>query len=115
MSSVKVPGKIIQSGYGWTARLAIGDGTVLFPAGAKFRAQVRRAPDIQEILFEMTSDNGGITRVDGNKIDLSIPGTATASWPTNRKVYIDVVRTDVTPPQHLGFRLTVPVQLPITR
>lgn len=114
MSSVKVPGKIIQAGYGWTMRIVIGEDTTLLPVGATFRAQVRRDPEVNDVLYEMTTANGAITRVSGNTLDLSIPGTATAGWPS-RRAFIDIVRTDTPQPIHLGFRLVVPVQQPITR
>lgn len=112
--SVKVPGKIIQSGYGWTLRVTVGKDTALFPSNATFKAQVRRSPEVPDVLYEMTTDNGGITRFNGNSLDLNIPGSVTKDWPS-RKAYIDIVRTDTPQPIHLGFRLTVPVQLPVTR
>jgi len=113
MASVKVPGKVIQAGYDWSMRLVIG-GEAIFPVGATFRAQVRRAPEVDDVLHTMTTDNGGAVLIDERTINLTVPGAATAGWPS-RKVYIDIVRTDGLTPQHLGFRLIVPVQQPITR
>lgn len=110
----RVPGKIIQSGYEWKIRIAVGSGLNLYPAGATFRAQVRRAPEVPEILYEMTTANDGVKRIDQNTLELTIPGSVSKDWPS-RKAFIDIVRTDITPPVHLGFRIAVPVQQPITR
>jgi hypothetical protein len=107
-------GKIITAGYDWSIRLSFANSPVTFPAEATFTSQVRRDPDVDDVLATLTTENGGITRVDSTTIDIRLPGAMSDGWP-NRTAYIDVVRTDVTPKQHLGFELRVPVRRAITR
>lgn len=114
MSTKRVQGKVIVAGYDWTIRLRLDSETASFPEGSTYVAQVRRAPHVSEVLATMSSADGTIDRVDGNTLDLTLRGSDSEGWP-ERKAYIDIVRTDIDPPQHLGFRLTVPVKLPITR
>ncbi len=111
-SSEKVPGKVIIAGYVWVMRLKITNGA--FTAASTFRAQMRRSPDVNDVLHELTTDNGGVRRIDETTLELMIPGDVTASWPA-RTAFIDIARTDLSEPTHLGFRLAVPVQKPITR
>lgn len=111
-SSEKVPGKVIIAGYVWVMRVKVATGA--FTATSKFRAQVRRSPDVDDVLHELTTANGGVKRVDETTLELMIPGGVTANWPA-RTAFIDIARTDLSEPTHLGFRLAVPVQKPITR
>lgn len=111
MTTKTIRAKIIQAGYSWSLRIEFS--SISFPAEATFTSQVRRSIDSEDVLYEMTTANGGVVLVDANHLDLTIPGSASAGWP-KRTAYIDVVRTDGTK-QHLGFMLAVPVVLPVTR
>lgn len=115
MSSIRIPGKILYAGYDWTTRITFESDAVSFPSTATFVAHVRRAPEVEEILATLTTANGGIVRIDTKTLEITIPGAATEGWPANRKAYVDIVRDDQDPPEHLGFRLIIPVQIPITR
>lgn len=115
MATKRVHGKIIIAGYDWVVRLHFNDVSIDFPAEATFAAHVRKNPDDSLLLASLTTANGRIQRIDGQNIDLILPGEESAGWPAGRKVYIDVVRTDEDPAVHLGFRLIVPVYSPVTR
>lgn len=115
MGSIRVPGRILHAGYNWTTRIVFKSSGTQFPVGSTFAAHVRRAPEDEDVLATLTTANGGITRIDDKTLELTIPGSATQGWPAGRKAYVDVVRTDENEPEHLGFRLVIPVQVPITR
>lgn len=110
----KVQGKIIQAGYDWMIQISFTNAGKTFPNTATFTSQVRRDPAVEDILATMTTANGGIIWIDESTLALKLVGTATVGWP-KRNAYIDVVRTDVTPHEHLGFTLVVPVIIPVTR
>ena len=112
MNSEKVQAPIIQAGYEWSIRINMPGFT--FPPEATFTAQVRRAPAVDDVLVELTTANGRINLVDANTIDIFIRDVDSDGWP-DRKVYIDVVRTDLEVKNHLGFLLIVPVRVPVTR
>jgi hypothetical protein len=112
--SQKFKGKIITAGYDWSIRLSFANSAISFPANATFTSQVRRDPDVDDIIATLTTANGGIVRIDSQTLEIRISGAASTGWP-NRIAYIDVVRTDTNPKQHLGFELRVPVRRAITR
>lgn len=113
MSQSAQDGAIIMIGYEWRQSVLVTPGTA-FPSGGLFRAVVRQFRQSTAALADLTSANGGIVRVSDEEIELVIPAASTASMSAG-SVVLDVVRTDLVPPQHLGFTLTVPVQLPVTR
>jgi hypothetical protein len=110
----KFKGKVITAGYDWSIRLSFAGSAVTFPAGSIFTSQVRRDPNADDVLVTLTSANGGVRRIDDTTLEIRILGEDTLNWP-NRTAYIDVVRTDIEPYQHLGFQLSVPVRRAITR
>lgn len=112
--SQKFKGKIITAGYEWSIRLSFANSAITFPAGATFTSQVRRDPAAEDVIATLTTANGGIVRVDDKTLDIKIAGSVSMDWP-DRIAYIDVVRTDTNPKQHLGFELRVPVRRAITR
>lgn len=82
--------------------------------GAEFKADVRVANPISGTPLEtLTTADGTIARVDDDTIELTIPGTSSATWSAGI-VALDVVRTDGVEPAHLGFTLYIPVTLPVT-
>jgi len=112
--STKFKGKIITAGYEWTIQLNFADSAITFPANATFVSQVRRDPNADDVIATLTTANQGVVRVDEKTLNLRISGEMSANWP-DRTAYLDVVRTDTTPDQHLGFQLRVPVRRAITR
>lgn len=113
MTQKTVRARAIQAGYEWRLRLTVS-GVGAFPAGATFRAQVRRDASQRELLATMATASGTIERQGEQSFDLILPGVASKGWPEHR-VLIDVVRTDLPTHQHLGFRISVPVVAPITQ
>jgi hypothetical protein len=104
-------GPAIVAGYNWSLRIEAD--TAAFPAGVTITGHVRRKVGDGAILITLTTA-AEIVRVDDSHIDISIPGSASADW-TPGTVVMDFVRTDVDPDAYLGFILTVPVVLPVTR
>jgi hypothetical protein len=114
MASQKFKGKIITAGYDWSIRLSFANSAITFPANSTFTSQVRRDPEVDDVIATLTTANGGIVRIDEKTLEIRVAGASSANWP-NRVAYIDVVRTDTNPKQHLGFELKVPVRRAITR
>lgn len=106
-------GSSILIGYEWRQAVQVTPAD-LFPVGGEWKAQVRAIRAASTVLAEMTTDGGGIERVSDGEITMVLTAAQTAAMKAG-SVILDVVRTDVTPPEHLGFTLTVPVQLPVTR
>lgn len=102
-------GPIIYRGYVYRVRLALA-----VDEGATFTGHVRSAEDSDTILATLTTADGEITRVDAEHVDIEIPAAETAAMAEGSVVF-DMVRTDTTPDTHMGFRLTIPVDDPITR
>lgn len=109
MTVYRREGPIIFRGYVYRVRLAIAN-----ESGATYTGQVRSTEDSDTILATLTSADGEITRVDDSHIDIEIPAARTAEMAEGTVVF-DMVRTDTDPDTHMGFRLTIPVDDPITR
>jgi hypothetical protein len=102
-------GPIILRGYTYRLRLKLA-----VDEGATFTGQVRATEDAADILATLTTADGEITRVDAEHVDIEIPAAETATMAEGTVVF-DMVRTDTDPDTHMGFRLTIPVDDPITR
>jgi hypothetical protein len=105
-------GKAITAGFPWSIRVTMSE--IAFPSGAVLVGHVRRRVDDTAILAELSTANGRIARVDDYSVDVSIPGSVSDEWAPGT-VTFDIARTDLDPDQYLGFRITVPVLLPVTR
>jgi hypothetical protein len=105
-------GPAIVAGYNWSLRIEAD--TLAFPAGVAITGHVRRKVGDAVPLATLSTSTGEIARVDDTHIDIVIPGSASADWKAGT-VVMDFVRTDVDPDAYLGFILTVPVVLPVTR
>lgn len=105
-------GPAIVAGYNWSIRLVADDD--VFPEGVALTGHVRRKVADEVKLATLSTVNGGITRVDDRQVDIHIDPEVSADWPAG-SVVMDFVRTDVDPDSYLGFILTVPVVLPVTR
>lgn len=104
-------GRALVAGYEWRQRFV--SPVALFPSAATFAAQIRRTIADTDPLVTLTTGNGGLVRVDDTTLEVIVSGEASSEW-TAGPVVFDVVRSDGTA-QHLGFRVTVPVVLPVTR
>lgn len=104
-------GPLVAKGYPYT--LQIETETPMFSASHTYKAQVRVKPDDATLLAEITSSLG-ITYISPTALMMTIPGTATASFPVG-EVWMDVVRIDVSPNIFMGFQFSIPVITPVTR
>lgn len=105
-------GPAIVAGYNWSLRLIADDDA--FPEGVAIIGHVRRKVADTVKLATLSTANGGVTRVDNRQVDIHIDPDVSKDW-TAGSVVMDFVRTDVEPDAYLGFVLTVPVVLPVTR
>lgn len=113
-----VEGPAIARGYPWRIRLTLtlpaGETGDVFPVGVALRAQVRSARNAPSALGELTTSNGGLTRVSGLSLDLVMPASITAQLAAGGMAHLDIVRTDVDPDEYVGVYLRVPVLQPVT-
>ena len=112
MTTTVQAGPAVVAGYNWSLRIEANSAA--FPAGVAITGQVRRKVGDATILATLTTAGGQIVRVDDTHIDISIPGATSKDWAAGN-VVMDFVRTDVNPDSYLGFILTVPVVMPVTR
>lgn len=105
-------GPIILIGYEY--RLPLQAETDLFPEAAAFAGQLRRTVSDSTVLATISTANGGVLRRDARTLEIVFPPEVTAGLSPG-SVVLDLVRTDVSPDQHLGFVLDIPVSLPVTR
>lgn len=105
-------GPAIVAGYNWSLRIEAD--TAAFPVGVAITGHVRRKVGDAAPLATLSTATGEIVRVDDRHIDITIDGDASKEWKPGT-VVMDFVRTDVDPDAYLGFKLTVPVELPVTR
>lgn len=110
-------GSSIAVGYPWRQRFTFtsSPSPEYFPVGATFRATVRKTRTAALSVFELTTANGGLTRVADNSIDVYMSPENTALLDGATSAHFDLVRTDADPSEHLGIRVEVPVSQPITR
>lgn len=105
----------IIAGYEWRQRVRAVAVPPLFPLGCAITGHVRASTAAADpILATLTTGDGSITRVDDDTVELRLPGTSSAPW-RMREVVLDLVRTDLNPDVHLGFRLRVRVAQAVTR
>jgi hypothetical protein len=104
-------GPLVARGYPYS--LQIEAENPMFSAAHTYKAQVRAKPDATSVLAELTTGSG-ITFISTKALTLAIAANATASFPLG-EVWLDIVRTDVTPNLYMGFQFSIPVILPVTR
>ena len=99
---------------GYEYRLQLEAEGALFPDEARFAGQVRRNANAETVLATLSSESSTILRRSDNTMELIIPETVTGALAPG-SVVLDLVRTDLVPPQHLNVFLEIPVLLPVTR
>jgi hypothetical protein len=108
----------LVAGYAWSFPIRLiprppeTAPIVAFPVGCQLRAEFRQKEGAP-LLAEVTTADGGITRVADNEILLQLPANASRAW-TVKSVKFDIIRTDVVPDTYLGVKFTVPVVQPVT-
>jgi hypothetical protein len=106
-------GPAIRPGYPWRMRIRF-KAAGLLPEGVALKAQVRQRADASSVLAELTTAAGSLARVSATEIDILMGPEHTGPMQPGA-VELDLVRTDVTPAEHLGFLMRVPVRRPVTR
>lgn len=104
-------GPLVAQGYPYTLRIEAENA--MFSASHTYKAHVRQKPASATMLAELIT-GAGIAYISELALDLTIPASATASFPLG-DVWIDIVRTDTSPPIYMGFQFSVPVIQPVTR
>lgn len=99
---------------GYTYRVRIETEAPLFPEGAALLAHIRLKPSSLNLIAALRSADGTLQRQSDYQLEITIPAQDTARMQLGT-VMLDLVRTDLDPPLHLGFALEIPVQLPVTR
>lgn len=102
----------IFPGFAWGATFRLEAEAPVFPDGVQLRAEVRVSPTYP-VLATLTTANGGLVCLDGNRLAVSISDAMSAKMRPGA-VYLDIIRTDVTPPQHLGVRIHIPIRASVT-
>lgn len=90
---------------------------VFFPPGCQLRASVRalaRTIPNPPVLTTLTTAAGTIVVQDPQTIVVSIPVSVSREWTALTHVMFDVIRTDVVPDQHLGYRVEIPIVRSLT-
>lgn len=113
-------------GFNSEVEVAI-DGPSLVPNTATYTAHVREEVLADAILTTLTTVAGSVVWVSSvanvapepgfeykTILRFKFAGAATKNW-TPSTVVMDVARTDVAPPEYLGFRLTIDFGTPVTR
>ncbi|WAJ27133.1 hypothetical protein [Antarcticirhabdus aurantiaca] len=114
--SQTIQGPPIVLSYAYTLRIAVTGqgGDVLFPDGCELRADVRSYPGARSILAELSTQNGGLVRIDDGTIEVRLTAEQTAAI-GHSSVVLDLARTDPNPDVYLYVALKIPVQKPVTR
>lgn len=108
-----IQGEPIARGYPYPARITVTGSEVAFPFGATLRAQVRDFDSSVSAVAELTTENGGITRISDTELDILIKAEDTAKL-RNTVAVMDFARTDPTPDVYLYLKLTIPVVKAVT-
>lgn len=112
MTQTVVTGPAVLVGYEYAVQIA-ADAAIFIPT-ATFAAQLRSRLSEPEPLATLSTATGTLIRISDTVLEIRISAMTTAQMAPG-SVLLDVVRTDLTPPQHLGFQLEIPVALPVTR
>ena len=99
-------------GFDWELVFKLYPAGTYFPVGCALRAEVRESPGAT-VLTALTTASGTLTRVSDSSVRVKIPALTSKPW-LQREVSFDLIRTDVTPDSHYGFRVDIPVVQPIT-
>jgi hypothetical protein len=113
MAGGRVTGSI-KRGLRWSTRLTVtGAASAYFPTGVLIRSQVRATEYSPTALATLTTENGGITRVSDDAIDLVMTAVQTAEFGIGT-VVLDFLRMDSAFPVDYGIKIRVKVDQGIT-
>jgi len=112
MNETVQAGPAILPGYPYKLQLELSAG--LIAEGASFTGQLRSAVSSETVLTTLTSGAGELIRISDAVLEIRIGALDTAQM-SEGSVVLDIVRTDLEPPAHLGVFLQIPVMRPVTR
>jgi len=93
--------------------LIVESEDIYFATDGLYEVDVKRSVSDATPLVTLSTGNG-VDVAESNTVTLVFDGATTVNWPIGT-VTLDFVRVDLDPDAHLGFRLQVPVILPVTR
>jgi hypothetical protein len=101
-------------GFEWNAVIRVTGTPAAFPSGVALAGYARVGTVTGRLLTTLTTGNGRIVRNSDTEVTVTIPAEDTETL-SEGLVLIDLARTDLTPPQHFGAIIRVPVRrAPIT-
>lgn len=104
----------IKRGLGWSTRLTVtGANAPYFPSGVVMRSQVRATEYSPTALATLTTENGGISRVSDDAIDIVMTAAQTSNFEIGT-VVLDFLRMDLAYPVGYGIKIRVKVDQGIT-
>lgn len=106
----------LRPGYAWTVTLVDGSPDPLlplFPVGGMYKADVK-AGGQGPVLVSLTSAAGNFTRIDDSNLVVTLLPAQTLLLPPGKLAVWDIVRTDVSPDEHLDIEISVPITASIT-
>lgn len=112
MNSTLQAGPAILLGYTYALQIELSAGLIV--EDARFTGQLRSTVASDAVLATLTSDGNELVRISDTVLEIRISAADTAQMSVG-SVVLDIVRTDLEPPAHLGVFLEIPVMLPVTR
>ncbi|WP_203310511.1 hypothetical protein [Sphingomonas beigongshangi] len=103
----------IAAGYAYRVRLQVTGEDPVFPVGCRLRAQVRPFVGSTHVAGTLTTENGGITRIDDQTVELELPEALTANI-DNDAAWLDLARADLDPDEWIPVQIKLPVITPVT-
>ncbi|MGR6327710.1 hypothetical protein ACU5AX_01455 [Sphingomonas sp. XXL09] len=103
----------IAAGYSYRVRLQVTGEEPVFPLGCRLRAQVRPYVGSPDVAGTLTTENGGITRIDDSTVELDLPEGLTSNI-GNDAAWLDLARADLDPDEWIPVQIKLPVLVPVT-
>ncbi|UHD45342.1 hypothetical protein LUX29_20495 [Aureimonas altamirensis] len=111
--AVIIPAPPIVPGYAYAIQIEVAGDDEIFPASCRLLAELRRFT-YSPLLARLTTDNGGLARIDDNTIEVRLTAAQTEQI-EGSSVMLDFVRTDVDPDAYQYVQIRLPVMNAVTR
>ncbi|UHD47398.1 hypothetical protein LUX29_09605 [Aureimonas altamirensis] len=108
-----IPAPPIVPGYAYAIQIEVAGEGAPFPAGCRLLAEIRHFT-YSPLLARLTTDNGGLARIDDNTVEVRLTAAQTAEI-DGSSVILDFVRTDVDPDAYQYVQIRLPVMKAVTR
>jgi hypothetical protein len=112
MSSKSIKYMPIIPGFPWDAIIRVQSKRPFFSEGGAYRAELR-VNENSPVLATITTETGGFTVIDGERIQVRLSAAQTAMIRSDG-VQFDIVRTDGIEPIHTRLRVHVRVKKTMT-